>query len=96
MRYAQGGGLGPSQQAARERIGMLAGAGFARGEKNADIARELRVSLRSVERWRRAWRKQGLDALHFRSGQASQGFGGGIRGARGGVAEGHGAPWLAG
>ncbi|WP_305144242.1 helix-turn-helix domain-containing protein [Streptomyces sp. LUP47B] len=27
------------------------------------IARDLRVSERSVERWRRAWRKGGMDAL---------------------------------
>ncbi|MEV6758270.1 winged helix-turn-helix domain-containing protein [Streptomyces sp. NPDC051214] len=42
---------------------MLAGEGFDRGEKNTVIAKELRVSLRSVERWRRAWREQGSDAL---------------------------------
>jgi transposase len=28
-------------------------------QKNAEIAVALRVSLRSVERWRRAWREQG-------------------------------------
>ncbi|MFB6673076.1 helix-turn-helix domain-containing protein [Streptomyces sp. NPDC056390] len=58
MRYAQGGGLGPRDQAARERIRMLAAQGFDRGEKNRVIAKELRVSVRSVECWRRAWREQ--------------------------------------
>ncbi|MFF3404305.1 winged helix-turn-helix domain-containing protein [Streptomyces sp. NPDC002659] len=63
MRYAQGGGLGPRDQAARERIRLLAAQGFDRGEKNRVIAKELRVSVRSVERWRRSWREQGLEAL---------------------------------
>ncbi|MFI8875820.1 helix-turn-helix domain-containing protein [Streptomyces sp. NPDC055243] len=63
MRYAQGGGLGPGQRVARERIRMLAGEGFGRGVKNAVISKELRVSLRSVEGWRRAWREQGIEAL---------------------------------
>ncbi|MBW8822579.1 MAG: winged helix-turn-helix domain-containing protein [Streptomyces sp.] len=42
---------------------MLAVDGFARGEKNTLIARELRVSVRSVERWRRSWREGGRQAL---------------------------------
>ncbi len=36
---------------------------FARNEKNAQIARTLRVTERSVERWRRAWRDGGTAAL---------------------------------
>ncbi|MFE4925269.1 helix-turn-helix domain-containing protein [Streptomyces sp. NPDC056661] len=52
MRYAQGGALTPQGQAARERLRMFAVDGFARGEKNAVIAKRLRVSARSVERWR--------------------------------------------
>ncbi|MEU4029737.1 helix-turn-helix domain-containing protein [Streptomyces anulatus] len=32
---------------------------FAGGRKNAEIAAALRISLRSVERWRRAWRESG-------------------------------------
>ncbi|MFI6661467.1 helix-turn-helix domain-containing protein [Streptomyces sp. NPDC050523] len=35
---------------------MLAADGFARGERNTVIARQLRVGVRSVERWRRCWR----------------------------------------
>ena len=42
---------------------MLAVDGFARGEKTAVIAKDLRVSVRSVERWRRAWREGGMEAL---------------------------------
>ncbi|MGW5683636.1 helix-turn-helix domain-containing protein, partial [Nonomuraea sp. NPDC003754] len=37
---------------------------FAQGEKNTAIARRLRVTERSVERWRRAWREGGAQALH--------------------------------
>lgn len=42
---------------------MLAADGFVRGEKNTVIAKELRVSVRSVERWRRSWREGGRQAL---------------------------------
>uniref|UniRef100_UPI003594444C helix-turn-helix domain-containing protein n=1 Tax=Streptomyces phaeochromogenes TaxID=1923 RepID=UPI003594444C len=63
MRYAQGGGLTAERQRARERIRFEAGERFARGEKNAVIAKDLRVSGRSVERWRCVWRTGGMDAL---------------------------------
>ncbi|MFE6849105.1 winged helix-turn-helix domain-containing protein [Streptomyces sp. NPDC057686] len=63
MRYAQGGGLTPQRQAARERVRMLAADDFARNEKNVVIAKRLRVSVRSVERWRRSWREGGRQAL---------------------------------
>jgi transposase len=63
MRYAQGGGLTAERRRLRERIRHEAGERFARGEKSAVIAKDLRVSGRSVERWRRAWREGGMDAL---------------------------------
>lgn len=63
MRYAQGGGLTPAQQRARERVRLEAGARFARGDKTAEIAAGLRVGVRQVEKWRRSWREGGLDAL---------------------------------
>ncbi|WP_420717262.1 helix-turn-helix domain-containing protein, partial [Streptomyces sp. WM6378] len=77
MRYAQGGGLRAHEQAARERIRMLAAEGFERGEEkrmlaaegfergeeNTVIAKDLRVSVRSVERWRRDWRAHGRAGL---------------------------------
>ncbi|WP_370417685.1 winged helix-turn-helix domain-containing protein [Streptomyces sp. QH1-20] len=63
MRYAQGGGLRPHEQAARERIRMLAAKGLVRGEKNTAIEKDLRVSVRSVERWRQAWREKGTAGL---------------------------------
>ncbi|MFE4758481.1 winged helix-turn-helix domain-containing protein [Streptomyces sp. NPDC001406] len=63
MRYAQGGGLRPHEQVARERIRLLAADAFSRGESNTAIAKDLRVSLRSVERWRHSWRDSGRDGL---------------------------------
>ncbi|MDE3723297.1 winged helix-turn-helix domain-containing protein [Nocardiopsis sp. N85] len=66
MRYAQGGGLTPQEQQRRERLRMQAAEHFARGTKTGVIARELRVSERSVRRWRRAWEQGGVDALRSR------------------------------
>ncbi|MBA4867378.1 winged helix-turn-helix domain-containing protein [Streptomyces sp. PSKA54] len=63
MRYAQGGGLTAERRAFRERIRLEAAERFAAGVKTAVIAKELRVSERSVERWRRAWREGGAQAL---------------------------------
>src|SRR6266567_1214296 len=63
MRYAQGGGLTPKKQAAREQLRLEAAEQFARGEKTTDIARELRVGERQVEKWRRTWREGGAEAL---------------------------------
>ncbi|MFE2424373.1 winged helix-turn-helix domain-containing protein [Streptomyces hokutonensis] len=63
MRYAQGGGLTAERRRFRERIRYEAGERFARGERTAVIARDLRVSERSVECWRRAWREGGMEAL---------------------------------
>ena len=63
MRYAQGGGLTAERQLLRERIRYEAGERFGRGERTTVIAKCLRVSERSVERWRRAWREGGMTAL---------------------------------
>ncbi|MBX7551682.1 winged helix-turn-helix domain-containing protein [Streptomyces sp. NPDC004232] len=63
MRYAQGGGLSAERRRFRERIRYEAGERLGRGERTAVIARDLRVSERSVERWRRAWREGGMAAL---------------------------------
>ncbi|WP_405674763.1 IS630 family transposase [Streptomyces sp. NBC_01511] len=59
MRYAQGGGLTDAKRAARERIRLEAVGRFESGAKNREIAAALRVSERSVERWRRQWRERG-------------------------------------
>ncbi|MFF4214400.1 helix-turn-helix domain-containing protein [Streptomyces sp. NPDC001796] len=51
------------EQSFREAMRLQAADRFARGEKSSVIAAELRVSVRSVERWRRAWQEGGTAAL---------------------------------
>ncbi|MFC9399369.1 winged helix-turn-helix domain-containing protein [Streptomyces sp. NPDC057027] len=63
MRYPEGGGLTAERRAFREGIRLQAGERFTAGEKTVVIAKDLRVSVRSVERWRRAWREGGIEAL---------------------------------
>ncbi|MEV8548219.1 winged helix-turn-helix domain-containing protein [Streptomyces sp. NPDC051572] len=63
MRYAQGGGVSDERRQFREEIRMTAAERFAVGEPSSVIAKELRVSVRSVQRWRRAWDKGGPRAL---------------------------------
>ncbi|MFF3609929.1 winged helix-turn-helix domain-containing protein [Streptomyces sp. NPDC002463] len=58
-----GWGLTAERRAFREGIRLQAGQRFATGEKTAVIARDLRVSVRSVERRRRARREGGLEGL---------------------------------
>ncbi|MEU9213903.1 helix-turn-helix domain-containing protein [Streptomyces sp. NPDC048415] len=60
MRYAEGGGLTAERRAVREVLRLEAGERFARGERTSDIAKDLRVSQRSVERWRHDWREGGM------------------------------------
>ncbi|MFG2823806.1 helix-turn-helix domain-containing protein, partial [Kitasatospora sp. NPDC048365] len=48
-----------AERAARERIRLQAVERFEGGEKNGEIATALRISERSVERWRRQWRGRG-------------------------------------
>ncbi|MEY9877920.1 transposase [Streptacidiphilus sp. MAP12-33] len=63
MRYPQGGGLTPERQVFRERIRMEAAERFAAGASNGEVARDLRVSVRSVQRWHRAWQDAGPEGL---------------------------------
>ena len=70
MRYAQGGGLTAERRAFREQIRLEAGEVFAAGRDNAEVAKELRIHVRSVQRWRREWADQG-DAGLASKGPAS-------------------------
>lgn len=63
MRYAQGGGLTPERQAFRERLRLEAAERFAAGQDSALVAKELRVHVRSVQRWRAAWSSGGEAGL---------------------------------
>ncbi|MEW2220270.1 helix-turn-helix domain-containing protein [Streptomyces sp. NPDC006990] len=63
MRYPQGGGLTAERQQVREELRLQAAERFARGEGSTSIAKDLRVSVRSVQRWRRVWAERGPRAL---------------------------------
>jgi len=63
VRYAHGGGFTPQEQRRREEVRLRAAEMFEQGDTNAAVARTLRVTQRSVERWRRAWREGGTAAL---------------------------------
>jgi transposase len=71
MRYAQGGGLTAEGRRRREQVRLEAAERFEQGVPAAVIAAELRVSERSVRRWRQAWQAEGRAGLASR-GQASQ------------------------
>ena len=66
MRYAQRGGYTPAEQQRRERLRLDAAGRFARGDSTAEIAADLRVTERTVRRWRQAWRDGGTAALRSR------------------------------
>ncbi|MFJ2260221.1 helix-turn-helix domain-containing protein [Streptomyces sp. NPDC087844] len=63
MRYAQGGGLTAGRGVFRERLRVVAAERFSRGDDTAVVARDLRVTVRPVQRWRRAWAEGGTRAL---------------------------------
>ncbi|MFF9654225.1 transposase [Streptomyces sp. NPDC014622] len=63
MWYPQGGGLAAERQQFREELRLKAAEGFAQGEASSVIAKDLRVSVRSVQRWRQMWDEGGLRAL---------------------------------
>lgn len=71
MRYAQGGGLTAEGRRRWEQVRLAAVERFERRVLTAEIAAELRVSERSVQRWRRAWEAGGAPGLASR-GQAAR------------------------
>src|SRR6185312_4220013 len=66
MRYAQRGGYTPAEQQRRERLRLGAAERFARGDSARQVARDLRVTERTVRRWRQAWLDGGGAALRSR------------------------------
>ena len=70
MRYGQGGGFTAEGRRRRELVRLAAAERF--GPVPAEyIAAELRVSERSVQRWRRAWQAGGAAGLASK-GQAAR------------------------
>jgi transposase len=70
MRYPDGGGLTAAERARRERVRLAAAELIEAGAGDGEVARRLRVSRMSANRWRRALAAGGRDAL------ASKGAGG--------------------
>jgi transposase len=70
MRYADGGGLTAQGRSRREMVRLRAAEMFANNADAGEVARELRVSTKSVYQWRRARKAGGKAAL------ASKGAGG--------------------
>jgi transposase len=70
MRYPDGGGLTAEQRARREQVRLEAAAMIEAGASDPEVARRLRVSRMSANRWRRALAAGGREAL------ASRGAGG--------------------
>jgi Homeodomain-like domain-containing protein len=66
MRYADGGGLTAEQRRRREEVRMRAVDLFEEGMEAPCMARELRVSEKSVYQWCRAWKSGGREALRSR------------------------------
>ncbi|WP_433225949.1 helix-turn-helix domain-containing protein [Actinomadura formosensis] len=63
MRYPQGGGLTAERRAFGEQLRLRAAEDFAREVSDQKIAKQLRVSVRSVQRRHRAWDEGGAEAL---------------------------------
>ncbi|MER5296714.1 helix-turn-helix domain-containing protein [Streptomyces pharetrae] len=63
MRYAHGGGLTEERRILREKLRLEAAERLRHGDENTVIAHDLRVSVRSVQRWRMAWSRGGPRAL---------------------------------
>jgi transposase len=70
MRYPDGGGLTAAERARREKVRLQAADMIEAGAGDQEIARRLRVSRMSANRWRRALASGGREAL------ASKGAGG--------------------
>ena len=63
MRYADGGGLTAQGRQRREAVRLEAAGLFAAGVKPREVARRLRVSVKSAYQWHQAWREDGAAAL---------------------------------
>ncbi|MFE7778749.1 helix-turn-helix domain-containing protein [Streptomyces sp. NPDC057445] len=91
------GALNAERRAFREKVRLQAGARSAAGVKTAVIAKNLRVSVRSAERRRRAWREVGMEGLAVgRSSELPDRHRYPVQRARGGTGQGPGRARLRG
>ncbi|WUH60338.1 helix-turn-helix domain-containing protein [Streptomyces sp. NBC_00441] len=63
MRYADGGGLTPAGRQGRESVRIQAVGLFEQKAKPSEVARRLRVSLKSAYQWHRRWRDCGTGVV---------------------------------
>jgi transposase len=63
MRYPDGGGLTAAERARREQVRLEAAELIEAGATDREVARRLRVSRMSANRWRRALAPRGREAL---------------------------------
>ncbi|MGW0424595.1 IS630 family transposase [Streptomyces sp. NPDC003015] len=72
MRYADGGGLTAAGRRRRESARLHAAELFEQEIKPSEVARRLRVSLKSAYRWQQLWRDGGVQALASRGPSGSR------------------------
>ncbi|MFD9053316.1 transposase [Streptomyces zaomyceticus] len=72
MRYADGGGLTPAVRRRREVVRMQAAVLFEQKIKPSEVARRLRVSVKSAYQWHQSWRDGGIQALASRGPSGSR------------------------
>ncbi len=72
MRYADGGGLTAVGRRRRESVRLQAAELFEQEIKPSEVARRLRVSLKSAYRWQQLWRDGGVQALASRGPSGSR------------------------
>ncbi|MFD7561523.1 transposase [Streptomyces sp. NPDC059835] len=72
MRYADGGGLTPTGRQRRETVRMQAAELFEQKVKPSEVARRLRVSVKSAYQWHQLWRDGGVQALASRGPSGSR------------------------
>ncbi|MFE2578875.1 helix-turn-helix domain-containing protein [Streptomyces sp. NPDC059378] len=67
-----GGGLTPAGRQRRETVRIQAAELFEENSKASEVARRLRVSLKSVYQWQQLWRDGGREALASRGPSGSR------------------------
>ncbi|GLW58776.1 hypothetical protein Kpho01_67870 [Kitasatospora phosalacinea] len=72
VRYADGGGLTAAGRLRRESVRVQAAELFEQEVKPAEVARRLRVSVKSAYQWHQLWRAGGVQALASRGPAGSR------------------------
>ncbi|MCZ0991890.1 helix-turn-helix domain containing protein [Streptomyces noursei] len=73
VRYVDGSRLSPGGRQRRETVRMQAAELFQQMVKPSEVARRLRVSVKSAYQWHQLWRDGGVQALASRGPSGSRG-----------------------